>query len=729
MKSAPHRGQWVVLISVIAGAVALAQSEPPPWKSVTAERLLKPEAGDWMTYRRTHDVSAFSPLRQIDRTTVRTLRPVWSYSMKDNRRWLPTPVVANGLMYVPEGSGRVLAFDVVSGDVVWIHERRYPEDISISEAFPRHRGVSIYGDTVYWGTADSYLTALDARTGKLLWEVKTGDYRTGEGHNHPPLIAEGKVFLGHAGGDLGARGKFRAFDAETGKLLWTVNTAPGPGDPGYETWARRDVPPLGGAPWNTVSYDPEFRLVYFSTGQPAPWSSALRGPGDALYTNSVVAVDAQTGAIRWHFQLNPADDWDRAAYENMLVDLVINGRTRKALIQTGKIGWGVVLDRQTGEFLHAFKTAYDNVITGWTAQGRPIVNPHSVPTPADLDSGKIFEICPHLHGARNLQAPSYSPITGLYYLGINNSCMDAKVVSVPYVVGRGYTGVTQTPKRAPGYDYVGEFVAFNPVTGNRAWTYRPPSGSAMTASALATAGGVVFGGTADRQFFALDSGNGKLLWQMRLNGDVSGAPITFAVGGKQFVAIGAGGRTGPTTSFAPLTGADISQGTGVMWVFALPTDGDDRLSIRASPPPVIMSTSGVQTPAAGANVRATASSSAPGSAQSLAPAGRSSLDGMFTTSQASRGEQRFTQACATCHKVEEQTGVSFRAKWGNATLGDLFTLISTTMPQGNPGSLTADDYASILAFYLRESGYPAGVTEVPADPAALTKMRVDASAR
>jgi len=547
-----YSATFAMLFGVIAGAVALAQS-PRAWTDITKERLLKPDSGDWMSYRRTYDVTAFSPLRQIDRTTVRQLRPVWSFAMRDNRRWLATPIVANGLMYIPEGSGRVTAFDAVSGDVVWIHERKFPPDIAISEGYPRARGVSIYGNTLYWGTADSYLVALDARTGKLQWETKTGDYHTGEGHIHPPLIAEGKVFLPQAGGDNGAPGRFRAFDAETGTLLWTVNTAPGPGDPGYETWTKRDVPPLGGAPWNTVSYDPELRLVYFSTGQPAPWSTALRGPGDALYTNTVLAVDASSGKIRWHFQLNPADDWDRAGYENMLVDLTIDGRARKALIQTGKMGWGVVLDRQTGEFLHAFKTAYDNVVTGWTPKGRPIVNPALVPTVADIDSGKVFEVCPHLHGARNLQAPSYSPITRLYYLGINNSCMDAKVVSVPYVRGRGYTGVTLTPKRAPGYDYVGEFVAFDPVTGKRAWTYRSPTGAAMTASALSTAGGIVFGGTADREFFALNSETGERLWQTRLNGDVSGSPIAFEVGGMEFVAITAGGRTGPTTSFGPPT--------------------------------------------------------------------------------------------------------------------------------------------------------------------------------
>ena len=714
-----HPELWAIVIGLIAGTVTLAQSAKP-WKSITAEQLLEPGAGDWVSYRRTNDVTAFSPLRQIDRTTIRQLRPVWSYSMRDNRRWLATPIVANGLMYVPEGSGRVTAFDVVSGDVVWIHERQFPDDVAISEGYPRTRGVSIYRDTLYWGTADSYLVALNAQTGMLRWEIKTGDYHTGEGHAHPPLIAEGKVFLGHAGGDNGAPGRFRAFDAETGALLWTVNTAPGPGDPGYDSWARRDVPPLGGAPWNTVSYDAESRLVYFSTGQPAPWSTAIRGPGDALYTNTVLAVDAQTGKIRWHFQLNPADDWDRAGYENMLVDLVIAGRTRKALIQTGKMGWGVVLDRHTGEFLHAFKTAYDNVVTGWTPQGRPIVNPALVPTPADVDSGKVFEVCPHLHGARNLQAPSYSPITRLYYIGINNSCMDAKVVSVPYVRGRGYTGVTITAKRAPGYDYVGEFVAFNPITGARAWTYRSPSGAAMTASALATAGGIVFGGTVDRQFFALNSDTGELLWQMRLTGDVSGAPITFDVNGRQYVAITAGGRTGPSTSFGPLTGATIPDGTGTVWVFAVPKETDIQSSRQTPPAPVLRSTSGV--PASPAIVaRGNRPTGAPG-AQPL-PAGQSMLNGVFTSAQAARGEQRFKESCVTCHSIEEQAS-SLRSKYRNGTLHDVFSVISTTMPQNTPGSLTPEDYASIVALYLRQSGHAPGSTDLPANPAALAKMRI-----
>ena len=195
------------LLALVGAAAAQAQAPSGEWTSITAERLRAPEAGDWLGYRRTYDVQAFSPLREINRRSVEQLRPVWAYTVRDNSRWVATPIVANGLMYVAEGSGRVLALDAVTGELVWTYVRTYPQDIAMSEAFPRHRGVSIYGDVVYFPTADSFLVALDARTGQKLWEVQTGDYRTGEGHAHAPLIADGKVFLGTTGGDFAARGK------------------------------------------------------------------------------------------------------------------------------------------------------------------------------------------------------------------------------------------------------------------------------------------------------------------------------------------------------------------------------------------------------------------------------------------------------------------------------------------------------------------------------------------
>jgi alcohol dehydrogenase (cytochrome c) len=379
--------------------------------------------------------------------------------------------------------------------------------------------------------------------------------------------------MGRTGGDTGVRGQFGAYDAETGRVEWQLYTVPREGEPGWDTWqqdAPSGVPPLGGAPWNTVSYDPELGLIYFGTGQPYPWSATLRGPGEALYTNSILAVDADTGALRWHYQVMPQDSWDRAAFESMLVDLEIDGVMRKALIHTSKIGWGVVLDRETGEFLHPFQIAFDNLITGFQDNGTPILDPELVPGPDNVDTGEVFEICPYYYGGRDLNSPSFSPETGLYYLGVNNACMDISYVTEEYNPGSLYRGMRASPKLVPGYDYVGEFVAFDPVSGERVWEYRPEDGSTMTASALATGGGIVFGGNANRHFFALDNVTGELLWDRRLNGDISGAPVTFAVDGKQYVAVGAGGRIAQTQFYTRLTDTHVAPGGGVIWVFALP---------------------------------------------------------------------------------------------------------------------------------------------------------------
>jgi len=562
-----------LLTLLVVSSVTFSQSgTSSPWEPITEERLRHPKAGDWLSYRRTDDVFGFSPLTEINRNNVKNLRAIWSYPVQDDSRWVPTPIVANGIMYVAEGKGRVLAFDVPTGEIKWIHKRDYPEDIRASQAYLRARGVAVYDDKIYWGTADSYLVALDARTGKQVWEVKTADYKKGIGHSHPPLIADGKVIIGFIGGEREVRGAIAAYDVKNGDLKWKTYTVPAPGEPGSESWSKSDMPPLGGPTWSTFSYDPELGLVYAGTGQPAPWASTLRGNGDALYTNSVLALDIQTGKMRWHFQVLPSDNWDMdSPFESTLVDLPINGVTRKALVHTSKLGWGVVLDRTNGQFIQPFKTAYDNIITGWSVTGRPSFNPDVIPAQKDVDSGKVFNVCPHYHGARNLNSPSYSPLTRLYYVGINNSCMDVIFVSQKYELGQAYAGMTLLKTNfAPGLNYIGEFVAFDPATGKRRWEYRTKTGAAMTASALATAGGIVFGGTADRYLFALNSENGKPLWETRLNGDISGAPITFEVGGRQYVAVGSGGRIAMTTSYSGLTHTDIPLGNGMIWVFALP---------------------------------------------------------------------------------------------------------------------------------------------------------------
>lgn len=685
---------YILVCAGLLTTLVFSQDDRDDWVSITNERLHNPESGDWMSYRRSYDVTAFSPLDDINRRNVDDMRVVWSYSMRDGSRWLATPIIANGLMFIGEGTGRIIALDAVTGELEWSHTRTFPADIALSEANRRFRGVSVYGDTIYWGTSDSYLVALDAQTGEQRWQVQTADYRGGEGHAHPPLIANGKVFLGMSGGDFAARGSLKALDAETGEILWTFYTIPGPDDPGAETWNwDTDYEPAGAATWNTLSYDPELNLVYSPTGQPAPWTTTPEGHGDALYANSVVAVDADTGKLRWHYQLVPADNWDRATYESMLVDLEIDGVMRKALIQTGKIGWSVVLDRETGEFLHAYRTAYDNTITGWTEAGRPIYNPETVPQPEDVDSGKIFQVCPHPHGARNLNAPSYSSETGLYYLGVNNSCMNATIVTPIRHTRFGLTGTTYTPSLAPGYDYVGEFVAFDPVKGTREWVWRPESGAPMTASALATGGGIVFGGTADRQFFALNDSNGRLLWQTRLNGDISGAPVSYEVDGKQYVAITAGGGSAQTSTMGRLVDVDVTQGSGVIWVFALPERNPTQVArpVRASVPDISVAA------------------------------------GVFSAQQAAQGEQVYAQNCSGCHDAENYAGQSLQAKWGGFSLGDIYSDISVTMPPENPGGLSPEEYASIVAYLLQESGYLAGEDEMrlPGDNFQLQRYVID----
>jgi alcohol dehydrogenase (cytochrome c) len=222
----------IVVILTSLGFVGFAQSGSPAWEMITEERLLNPKPGDWLSYRRTYDVFGFSPLKQINKSNVKNLRAVWSYPVQDNSRWVPTPIVANGIMYVAEGHGRVIALDVVSGEVQWIHTRTYPEDIRASQAYLRARGVAVYHDKIYWGTADSFLVALDARTGKQVWEVRTDDYKKGIGHAHPPLIVDGKVIIGNVGGEREVRGSMTAYDATSGELKWRTYTVPAPGEPG-----------------------------------------------------------------------------------------------------------------------------------------------------------------------------------------------------------------------------------------------------------------------------------------------------------------------------------------------------------------------------------------------------------------------------------------------------------------------------------------------------------------
>jgi len=564
------------LFVLCAFSVSMAQSVPDQWTPVTEQRLNDPDPGEWLHFRRTIDSMGYSPLSQIDKENVGQLEVQWAWSTGDPERWEPFPTVANGVMYIAEGRTRVNALDAVTGDVLWVYQRERQEDIGASQAFQRSRGVTFYEDIVLYPTADMFLVALEPLTGEVLWEVQTGDYTLGYGHTSPPLMVGNKAIIGSTGGERGARGFIAAIDVEEGELLWRTWTVPEPGEPGSETW---DSHPLCAAAWWVGSYDPELNVIYKATGQPCPWGIPETGDGDRLYSNSILALDADTGEILWHFAQNPNESWDHdSPYENILTDLEIDGEMRQVLVHTGKSGWGIVLDRVTGEFLDAWNFAYNNTILDYSPEGRPVYNPDTLPWPAEewLDTGRTAFVCPPAAGTRNVGATSYDPSSNLLYIPTIEHCADMEWRSTDITPGQWNTGVTgvatSNPQLVPGQDYLGIFRAVNVVTGETVWEHRTESGSAFVASALATSGGIVFAGTADRWLYALDSGSGDVLWRTRLNGDVTGGPITYEIDGRQYVAVPAGGcgLSFCRTSRARLPNVPISEGTGVMWVFALP---------------------------------------------------------------------------------------------------------------------------------------------------------------
>lgn len=561
----------MALVSVFCST--LAQGAIENWEPVTEERLLNPDDGEWIHFRRDYSATGYSPLDQINRENVGELELAWALSIGDNERWEPWATVVNGVMFITEGRSRVNAVDAATGEILWRYVRERQEDIALSQAVQRSRGVSFYENLVLYPTADAHLVALDARTGEVVWDVQTADYRLGYGHTSPPLIVDGKAIIGSTGGERAARGFIAAFDVETGEELWRTFTVPAPGEPGSETW---ETYPMCGAAWYVGSYDPERDVYYMATGQPCPWGEPQAGTGGRLYSNNILALNPDTGEILWNFETTPHDnfDWD-SPYEITLTE--IDGRD--VLIHMGKTGWGVVLDRETGEFIRAYQAGYNNVLTGWTEDGQSIWDESKLPYPAEefLDTGRVLEeVCPTAAGVRDAQATAYSLRTGYHYIPAESACMDIEFISLDIVPGENYSssGARTTNYLRPGVPYAGTFVAMDPTTGEKVWEFQVESGATFSASALATGGGLVFSGAADRTVTAHNDETGEVLWQQRLNGDITGAPMTYMVDGVQYIAIPAGqcGMQFCRDMRSLMPDFPLTEGTGVMWVFRLPQD-------------------------------------------------------------------------------------------------------------------------------------------------------------
>lgn len=503
------------------------------------------EPQNWLTYSGTVLSQRHSLLTRITPGNVKNLELQWIYQARSLEKFEATPLAVDGILYTVRAPNDVIALDAVTGRIFWTYS--YTPSPKARPCCGRiNRGVAILGDTLYMGTIDAHLIAIDARNGRPLWNVEVANPEAGYAIAHAPLVIKDKVIIGTAGGEYGIRGFLAAYDAGTGKQLWRFNTIPGPGEPGNETWAGDSWKRGGGSVWVTGSYDPDTNLTYWGIGNPGPdWNGDPR-PGDNLYSDSVIALDADTGKLKWHYQFSPHDEFDYDSVQvPVLAELEWQGRGRKVMMWANRNGFFYVLDRVTGQFLLGKPFVEVTWASGFDEKGRPMRVPGKIPTP---EGTLIF---PGNQGGTNWYSPSYSPRTGLFYIPawVNYSTLYVKNKTAPeYIAGQWYSGGTpRDPVPMVGAAQVnlrkeeegfGAIRAIDPKTGERKWEYK--MSEFTEAGILTTASDLLFTGGREGYFFALDARNGELLWKAALGGSIASGPITFLVGGRQYVAVSAG---------------------------------------------------------------------------------------------------------------------------------------------------------------------------------------------
>ena len=485
---------------------------------------------DWPSYGGTHAALRYSALDQINNFNVDRLVPVWLFQTGDPESGLQaTPIVLDGVMYVSSASNWVFALDAAAGRLLW--EYRFPLPKRPELGYGRqNRGVAVGQGRVFMGTADNQVVALDQKTGRELWRVQVEDERQcGCNITGAPLVVKDLVIAGVTGGDSAHRGYLTAFDARTGRMRWRFYTIPAPGEKGSETWPGDSWRFGGGATWMTGSYDADLDLLYWGVGNASSDLNKSHRRGDNLYTCSIIALDPATGKLRWHYQEVPQDVWDYdAAFELILADIPLNGQTRKVLMQPTKTGYVWMLDRVTGELLKTWRFAkHVNWITGITENGKLVGR-------LEPEVGKTKLICPSAIGAKNWNQSAYSLQTGWLYIPVQEICNDLTALDQEPSEGKAFVSGRWEMKAPPGGKIEGYIAAYDPRTGERRWT--APATTWVLASLLATAGDVVFGGDPEGYFFALDARTGKRLWSFQTGGGHRGSAVTYSVNGRQYVA-------------------------------------------------------------------------------------------------------------------------------------------------------------------------------------------------
>lgn len=685
-----------------------------PVVEVTDELLSSVPDGGWYNFRGNLANWGFSALDDITRENVSLLTLAWSWPL-DQGTNETTPVVHNGMLFVANPGGAIQALDADDGNLLWEYIRPFPKGF-VKTLGAHTRSLALYKNRLFSTTGDGYLLALDTSDGSVAWQTKVGEF-TQISQTTGPIAAKGKVFSGRSClQSFEGSCYITAHDAITGKELWRTHVVPAAGEYGDETWGglphgkRRHV----GA-WGPGAFDPELNLVYWGTSVPAPSNEYMRGnPGaKMLYTNSTLALDADTGKIVWYFQHLPRDNWDMDhVFERILVDtksspriadtLAINpdfkaDKPRKLMTGIpGKTGLVWTLDRETGKFFWVKETVQQNFVKEVDLRtGEVTLNPEVLPKTA---TDTLASICPSNKGGKNWPPGAYSPRTNALYMPLQNTCMDLKPLSDDLVPGQvgpeaGYGMVFNIYQR-PNSKSLGQLHAVSVESGKTLWRYEERAGMM---GVLATGGGLIFVGDTNRRFRALDDKTGEVLWETVLNAPVTGSPITFAVAGKQYVAVTVGGGDWVSGELNSIASLPSSSGHNMLYVFTLP--GRIASIERISEAHPLSLSPGVVVPS-------------------------------FTTKQSARGKNLYTSTCIACHgegmsgtsNAPGLSGAFFMKRWHDRSAFQLFETIKNTMPLGSAGILEREQVLDLLAYWLELNGHMAGETPLSNERQVLQKI-------
>ena len=530
--------------------------------SVSAQHEMR---DGWLHYGGGYSAWRYSALDQINASNVKRLTPAWVFQTGDPEGGLQaTPIVLDGVLYLSTSRNRVYAIDAAAGRQLWEYHYGYKGNIFYG---PWNRGVAVDRERVFIGTLDNHVVALDRKTGREIWRVNVEDaQQCGCNITGAPLVVKDKVVVGVTGGDSAHRGYINAFDTKTGRHVWRFWTIPGPGEPGHETWAGDSWKYGGGSSWMTGSYDPDLNLIYWSVGNPAADFYGGSRKGTNLYTDSVVALDADSGKLKWYHQQVPHDVWDfDTAYENVLLDVPVKGTPRKLLLNVNKGGMTFVVDRTDGKFVSAWPVVKNLTwIKGVSDTGELIGRNEPV-------VGKPKIICPSIGGGRSWNQGAFSPRTGWFYTTGIEWCQEVTAQPEEPKEGQTFFGGVFQLKHPPDGKARGTLGAYDPVTGKSAW--RIETKYPILSSQLVTAGDVLFTGDPEGNFLALDARTGTRLWSFQTGSGHRGSAVTYAVNGRQYVATPSGWGSALAGLFAQLwPEAETFRSGSTLFVFALPED-------------------------------------------------------------------------------------------------------------------------------------------------------------